>query len=601
MAIENGNKGRDQLRRERVAFTSVSFRNFRALSEYSLSLRDTNVLVGPNNCGKSTVISAFRVLSLALRKATSRNPELLSTPKGTRTGYRISDLPIPVANIHTEYEDIDTTVIFRLSNRNLLTIYFPADGGCILVPETTGRPVRTVSDFKRAFPVGIGVVPVLGPLEQDEFLVSEETVRANLYTHLASRHFRSYWYYTRDGFDQFANLIQSTWRGIVIYRSSREGGASNRLVMPCEEEGRPRELFWAGFGFQIWCQLITHIVRSNSQSLLVVDEPEIYLHPDLQRQLLGILKQSGPDILMATHSTEIIGEADPGDLLLVDKKKRAAQRIKDISEVQAALESIGSLQNIELTQLARNRRVLFVESSADYRVIRRFARRLGFDSLGAGLGITAIESGGAASWEKIKHIAEGIEQTLGRPLQISAVYDRDYRCEEEIRSIAGELEPHLAFLHVHSRKEMENYFLQPTVLERALATARRERARRAEEQLTDSRTVTEILETACSALKEDIQAQYIAKRSEFLRHTGRDAATLAAETLRWFEISWNDPASKLTLVPGKEVLRRVREDCQLLFGASLTDRQIIDAFHADEIPIDLKELIDKLERFRALD
>ena len=86
--------------------------------------------------------------------------------------------------------------------------------------------------------------------------------------------------------------------------------------MFCPEERIPREIFWAGFGFQVWCQMLTHVIQSEGASLFLIDEPDIYLHADLQRQLLGLLQNLGPDILIATHSTEIITEAEPDDILL---------------------------------------------------------------------------------------------------------------------------------------------------------------------------------------------------------------------------------------------------------------------------------------------
>ena len=219
-----------------TTITSVQFRNFKALSNFSLSLREMNILVGPNNCGKSTILSAFRALSVALRRATSRKPEVVSSSTGRLYGYRISDdsLPISVENVHTDYEESDTTVVFRLSNKNELQLLFPADGGCILLTETTGREVATVADFKRAFPISVGVVPVLGPVEHKEVLVDKETVRKNLYTHRASRHFRSYWSYNPDDFETFSDLIRKTWPGMDICRPERSDVLSGVLSMFCQ-------------------------------------------------------------------------------------------------------------------------------------------------------------------------------------------------------------------------------------------------------------------------------------------------------------------------------------------------------------------------------
>jgi AAA15 family ATPase/GTPase len=51
----------------RVRITRVEFENFKALDRYMLSLEQVNIIVGPNNAGKSTVLSAFRALDTALR------------------------------------------------------------------------------------------------------------------------------------------------------------------------------------------------------------------------------------------------------------------------------------------------------------------------------------------------------------------------------------------------------------------------------------------------------------------------------------------------------------------------------------------------------
>jgi len=55
----------------------------------------------------------------------------------------------------------------------------------------------------------------------------------------------------------------------------------------------------------------------------------------------------------------------------------------------------------------------------------------------------------------------------------------------------------------------------------------------------------------------------------------------------------------MTIVPGKEVLKALREHLQKVYGVSLTDSKIIDAFHKDEIPGDITQLVNELERFRT--
>ena len=109
-----------------------------------------------------------------------------------------------------------------------------------------------------------------------------------LSTHRASRHFRSYWHYNPEGFEDFAALIARTWPGMAI-KAPELDHSTGELTMFCLEERMTREIYWVGFGFQIWCQLLTHLSRAAENALVVVDEPEVYLHPDVQRQLLAHL------------------------------------------------------------------------------------------------------------------------------------------------------------------------------------------------------------------------------------------------------------------------------------------------------------------------
>src|SRR5579859_4031623 len=85
--------------------------------------------------------------------------------------------------------------------------------------------------------------------------------------------------------------------GRILSEDPSSPGAAPFLAMFCDERRIERELFWAGFGFQVWCQLLTHILRAETATVLVIDEPEIYLHPDLQHQLLSLLRDLGPDVL----------------------------------------------------------------------------------------------------------------------------------------------------------------------------------------------------------------------------------------------------------------------------------------------------------------
>jgi recombinational DNA repair ATPase RecF len=114
-------------------FIRVDFRHFKAFESFVLHLRHFNILVGPNNAGKSTILTAFRILAAAMRKAGTRRPEIVTGPQGSTHGYNVDLSAISVAeeNIFYNYDDsTPASVKFTLSNKHTLLLFFPEQGVC---------------------------------------------------------------------------------------------------------------------------------------------------------------------------------------------------------------------------------------------------------------------------------------------------------------------------------------------------------------------------------------------------------------------------------------------------------------------------------------
>lgn len=583
---------------KRVRITSAKFVGYKAFDEFTLRLSHMNILVGSNNNGKSTILGAFRILDLALRTMASRRAEPIRGPSGPRPGWRLAEdsLPVSAENVHTNYSERDTTIEFRLSNGAEVVLYFPPEDGCYAYANIEHGNARLPQEIRKHVPITLTVVPILGPLEHKEKAVQPETVKANLATTRASRNFRSYWLYNSQHFDTFADLVSNTWPGMTVHRPEKQ---DDSVFMFCDENRRARELFWSGFGFQIWLQLLTHIARSSDSTMIIVDEPELYLHPDVQRQLLAILRDAGADLLMATHSTEIMSEADPSEIVLVDKSKKNSERLRDVEGVQKALTAVGSIQNITLTRLARNRRVLFSEGESDVRLLRRFARRLGYTGLASMSDLTPLDSGGFSSWARISAMTSAFEETLGVALHVAAIFDRDYWCDEQITEIKKELRSKLDFAYMHECKEVENYLLIPSALDRAIDEAIAERNERTGNHDSRSFSSQVVLNEIASELRIDIQSQFVSKRWAFFEgRVGLDHSTVTKEAMKIFDTAWNTLEGRLRILPGKQVIARFRSRVAEAHSVNLTDHRLVNALHLDEIGADLRELLNGLDSFR---
>ncbi|RUW65204.1 AAA family ATPase, partial [Mesorhizobium sp. M1E.F.Ca.ET.063.01.1.1] len=74
----------------------IEFSNFKAFGTYSLTLGEVNILVGPNNSGKSTIIGALRTLDAAIRVARKGSPIRVHVGEEVAIGYRIPAESVPI-------------------------------------------------------------------------------------------------------------------------------------------------------------------------------------------------------------------------------------------------------------------------------------------------------------------------------------------------------------------------------------------------------------------------------------------------------------------------------------------------------------------------
>lgn len=569
-----------------------------------IKLQHFNILVGPNNAGKSTVLAAFRILATAIKRATARKPEAVDGPDGPVIGYRVDMTSISVAeeNIFYNYDDSKSaSVSFKLSNGNELILFFRSSGSCVLIARSE-KPVISPVTFSKYFNCPIGFVPILGPVEHNERLYAEETAERALSNYTASRHFRNIWHYYPQKFDNFRNTLMATWPGMDVTPPVMEHvDGKPRLFMFCPEERIPRELCWAGFGFQVWCQMLTHLVQGGEAALFLIDEPDIYLHSDLQRQLVSILRNLGPDIVIATHSTEIVSEAESNDIVLIDKRRTAAQRIKDPSQLIDVFSILGSNLNPILTQLAKTKRAVFVEGK-DFQILGRFAKKLGFPIVAnrGGFAVVPVEG---FNPQRMKNLKAGMEVTLGCDVYAIAVLDRDFRCESERQSISDECKKYCTDVTIHQCKEIENFLLVPDAIDRVAAAKVTERSKRSGTPREYVRCAEKLLDQFATDKRDYVQAQTLFFWKKYQKEIGekKHEATMNEAAIKEFNKSWLTFESRMMVVPGKEALSFLNQSLQSQYSITVSMGGIVDAMRVSEVPVEMQTLINSLQSFANAD
>jgi hypothetical protein len=137
--------------------------------------------------------------------------------------------------------------------------------------------------------------------------------------------------------------------------------------------------------------LTTH---AAPETVLLVDEPEVGLHPHAQRALVVALRGAG-QVLMATHSSSVLDRADPRTIVRLQRELAGG-----VTPVRAA-----GLSRTDARRLARYatpqtteaffaETVILVEGISDLLAIRMLARRSGRDLDGAGATLLSLDGGG---------------------------------------------------------------------------------------------------------------------------------------------------------------------------------------------------------------
>lgn len=307
---------------------SIQLKNFKKFRSFRLNSGATNILTGRNNAGKSSILDALRVAHDVLRFSARRVPEVSEFEGRSCACFTlpITALKIPIKNITWNYSENPATIRISLMSGTQFVILLHPDHPIRAYLLTEGPVPRTTAAFRRQFPLSLVVVPTLGPVEENEFYLTDKTISSSENTRTAHRHLRNILIRrTESEFQEFSEEVSSAWPEVSLERP-KVFGHGEPMEMMFFEDGIPREIFWSGFGLQVWMQMVLQFMRGSDNSVLVLDEPDIYLHPELQIRMIDLASRRFGQIFVATHSPTIIGLADSDDVFTISAKEGIAIR-----------------------------------------------------------------------------------------------------------------------------------------------------------------------------------------------------------------------------------------------------------------------------------
>jgi hypothetical protein len=294
---------------------------------------------------------------------------------------------------------------------------------------------------------------------------------------------------------------------------------------------------------------MTFLVKLGHRETLVLDEPDIYLHQDMQKKLVNICRDRSNQIIIATHAVDIIEEVDPEDILSIDNSTYSAKRLSTIDDVQKCVTNLGSTQNLKLINFINRKTCLFIEGK-DINLLKKMAAKFHLNKFVNEDGFAHIPLDGFSNWDRLLHIDWIFTNVFGENVKCYVFLDRDYYSQNTINYTKSSLTEKGVKVHIWEKKEIENYLIDFNVLYRLFIIKYHERHGYIEPPINKIEFDNK-LQDIMGGLKEEVQSQLM---SRHLRDKTKkiDDATVMLEFLRDFNLSWCDINYRKKVIPGKD-------------------------------------------------
>lgn len=317
---------------------SITVTGFKAVKKATIPLDSVTILVGPNGCGKSSVLQAIhwaaRAASYVLPKNTKEmisferldyvpSSEPLTTLHNGELKTDSRSTPVEVVFTHRPVgeESSQATIRIRAArNRGGITAYM--DGGGAVTP------------YKQRFQFITTYIPGLAGLSERESILAQPTLRRqaasgdaggvlrNVLLNLRSR--RQGEADDSHGIERLTKLntlVSQVHPGVQVNVAfdEREDYHISATLRTDDLADYSRPLETAATGVLQVVQIFAYLILFEPKVMLI-DEPDAHLHPNKQERLIEALERAAPEyntqIILTTHSPHIVRAASPAAKLV---------------------------------------------------------------------------------------------------------------------------------------------------------------------------------------------------------------------------------------------------------------------------------------------
>jgi len=511
--------------------------NFGPFKEYEVEFptesKSCILITGKNNAGKTTIIRGINLISSALHFARRS-----SKPIGKQL-FKKDIQDINIQKMIHKFESCKATIEATFDNEKTIKITLDGSDNTAMcyIPEYTHTSMSQL----------FGFLPPLGQLAEQEAMLTEVHLRRYINSSLAPHHLRNhiYHFFTREQYLHIKEIIRDTWEGVEL--QDCEYDIPSGLFTFMYKEGQfINEIAWAGQGFQIWLQIVTHLVRLSHHPILLLDEPEIFLHPKKQHDLIQLLQDhySGCAII-ATHSSELMNNIDISHIVYIQKDtlKSTIKKTSDRESLERIRRNVGSSFNLHASQFEDVESLLVTEHQLDYDIIHKLASHCKIIKK-----TQNVRLSGFSRWKDYVHYRDAYFIYFGRQIECSMLLDRDFYPSDYLDSISDTLKASKVKITFTPGKEIENLFLEEDFLVSLLPKE------------ANPVSLHEFLDQIYHREHEVCKSKYVEFAKDFSEiNKHKTYSTILADISPKFDSIWMDKSKRHNLIPGKVTLAEIRD------------------------------------------
>lgn len=573
-------------KRKILVLKKIRLKNYRCFVDSEISFRSTAIIVGQNNAGKSTLIEALRILSAVAQKFKHTNyftaPLSLGLPAVTKgLKVNIDHLKIDLRSVVNQYGESNGVIaeIAAYFDQNIVINVYLSSEIFFGTVTSGGKQVCSKSDALKIPDIQLYIMPQIGLIREDEQMLAEDTVRNHMSTRLASRHFRNQLWLERTHFDEFKEIAQKTWPGLRI-ENPEYMPDENKIELLVYDANFAAEIGLMGSGLQMWLQMVWFLGRCPASCTVVLDEPDVYMHPDLQQKILRIVQRKFNQTIIATHSVEIISAVESNQIVTVDKASRKMCYADSLCAVQKLVNDLGSNYNLSLIRLGGAKKCIFVEGK-DLKALSKFHEIL-YPSSNESLDqLPVVELGGWSRFNEALGAARLFHEETGGEIKIYCILDRDYHSQAEVNGLMQRAEESHLQLHIWERKELENYILSPQSIFRLTDKSQEEYSQFRDELLHELEALR--MQTLGGLLDQFDH--------EFNRQSPSTNLELATSEL---DKHWATLEKRLSVCNGKDLISLINRWIKESYKKSSSRARLLKALTPEDIPDEMKSVISML-------